>query len=49
MVPITAVSLFGKVAAIDKGRLTVWLSWTTKKRVWVAAGEPERGPEHATV
>ena len=37
MYPIGAVSLFGKVPAIDKGRLTVWLSWTTKKRGWVAA------------
>ena len=36
MYPIGAVSLFSKVPAIDKGRLTVWLSSTTKKRGWVA-------------
>jgi hypothetical protein len=36
MYPISAVSLVSQTSAIGKGRLTVWLSWTTKKCGWAA-------------
>jgi hypothetical protein len=35
--------------AINKGRPTVWQSWMTKKRGWMAADLPEHAVEHVTV